>query len=73
MANNLDKTAANVVERFKQELKPEALKSLSNSDFEMLTKLVKGAIASEREVTAAQLEAMAKDLKADIEYIDLGL
>ncbi|MCB1936113.1 MAG: hypothetical protein KDF59_09240 [Nitrosomonas sp.] len=73
MANNIDKTAANVVERFKQELKPEALKSLSSSDFELLTKLVKGAIASEREATAAQLETLAKGLKADIEYIDLGL
>jgi len=73
MANNIDKTAANVVERFKKELKPEALSSLSGSDFELLTKLVKGAIAAEREATAGQLEAMARDLKADIEYIDLGL
>ncbi len=73
MANDIDRIAVSVVDRFKQELRPETLKALSASDFEILTMLVKSAAAAGREGTAAKLEELARDLKADIEHIDISL
>ena len=73
MSNDIHKIADSVVDRFKQELTPEALDCLSASDFDKLGILVKNTIAREREDTAAQLEAMAQKLRADIEYFDISL
>ena len=73
MSNTIDKIADSVVDRFKQELTPEALNCLSVSDFDKLSILVKNTIAKDRENTAAQLETLAQQLKADIEYFDISL
>lgn len=73
MSNDIHKIADSVVDRFKQELTPEALNCLSASDFDKLGILVKNTIARDREDTAAQLEAIAQKLKADIEYFDISL
>ena len=73
MSNDIHQIADSVVARFKQELTPEALNCLSASDFDKLAMLVKNTIAKDREDTAAQLEALAQKLKADIEYFDISL
>ncbi|MCB1984186.1 MAG: hypothetical protein H6936_12935 [Burkholderiales bacterium] len=73
MSNDIHKIADSVVDRFKQELTPEALNCLSASDFDKLSILVKNTIAKDRENTAAQLEALAQQLKTDIEYFDISL
>lgn len=71
--NGIQKTADQVVDRFKQELSSEALNSLSHSDFDRLTVLIRDALSRDREETSEQLEALAKKIKADIEDFDLGL
>ncbi|MDR4518007.1 MAG: hypothetical protein MRK00_11570 [Nitrosomonas sp.] len=73
MSNDIHNIADSVVDRFKQELTPEALNCLSFSDFDKLSILVKNTIAKDRENTAAQLEALAQQLKTDIEYFDISL
>ena len=73
MTNGIQKTADKVIDCFKQGLSPEALNSLSASDFEKLTVLIRNALSKDREETSAQLEELAKKLKADIEYFDFGL
>ena len=73
MTNGIQKTADKVIDSFKRELSPEALNNLSASDFDKLAVLIKNALSKDREETSAQLEELAKKLKADIEYFDLGL
>ncbi|MBX3628835.1 MAG: hypothetical protein KF908_02760 [Nitrosomonas sp.] len=73
MSNDIHKIADGAVDRFKQELSSGTLQCLSASDFEKLTILIKNTIAKDRENTAAQLEALAQRLKADIEYFDISL
>lgn len=73
MSNDIHKIADSVVDRFKQELTSEALNCLSASDFDKLSILIKNTIAKDRENTASQLEALAQNLKADIEYFDISL
>ncbi|MCB1948009.1 MAG: hypothetical protein H6940_10655 [Burkholderiales bacterium] len=73
MSNDIHNVTESVIERFKQELTPEALNCLSASDFDKLGMLIKNTIAKDREDTAAQLESLARQLKADIEYFDISL
>ena len=73
MTNVIQKTADKVVDSFKQELSPEALNNLSAADFDRLTVLIRNALSKDREETSVQLEELARKLKADIEYFDLGL
>lgn len=73
MTNGIQKTADKVIDSFKQELSPEALDNLSSSDFDRLNVLIRNALSKDREETSAQLEELARKLKADIEYFDLGL
>jgi uncharacterized small protein (DUF1192 family) len=73
MSNGIQKTADIVVQRFKHGLSSDALNSLSVADFDKLAGLIRIALSEEREETSAQLEALAKKLKADIERFDLNL
>lgn len=71
--NGIQKTADQVVTYFKRELSTEALSSLSPSDFDRLTVLIRDALSRDREEVTNQLEALARKIKEDIEEFDLGL
>ncbi|MDV6343763.1 hypothetical protein [Nitrosomonas sp. Is37] len=71
--NGIQRTANQVIAHFKQGLSAEALSSLSPSDFDRLTVLIKDALSRDREEVADQLEALARKIKADIEEFDLSL
>lgn len=71
--NGIQKTADQVVTYFKRELSTKALSSLSPSDFDRLTVLIRDALSRDREEVTDQLEGLARKIKADIEKFDLGL
>lgn len=71
--NGIQKTADQVVDDFKQGLSAEALNSLSPSDLDRLTVLIRDALSRDREEITEQLETLARKIRADIEEFDLGL
>jgi hypothetical protein len=61
--NGIQKTVNQVVDHFKQDLTAEALNSLSSSDFDRLTVLIRHALSRDREEVTDQLEALARKIK----------
>ena len=73
MSDGIENRASKVVDLFKQELSTQAQKSLTSSDYDRLTALVKTALSEQREEMAQQLEEFIRNLRTEVERRDIEL
>ena len=73
MSDGIENRASKVVDLFKQELSTQAQKSLTSSDYDRLTALVKTTLSEQREEMAQQLEEFIRNLRTEVERRDIEL